>query len=92
MRKPLQQVALLCDAAHFTSSEVLDFDEFFYELQQWSFHCHHDVLVSPWLAPAAASLNFKRRFVWELIDSSRSVLFSSFLASSELKDDSVCRR
>ena len=41
--KPLQQVALFCDAAHVTSSEVLDFDEF-YELHQWSFHCHHDVL------------------------------------------------
>ena len=25
--KPLQQVALFCDAAHFTSSEVFDFDE-----------------------------------------------------------------
>ena len=43
VRKPLQQVALFCDAAHVTSSEVLDFDEF-YALHQWSFHCHHDVL------------------------------------------------
>ena len=43
VRKPIQQVALFCDAAHFRSSEVLDFDEF-YELHQWSFHCHHDVL------------------------------------------------
>ena len=33
----------ICDAAHFTSSEGMDFDEF-YELHQWSFHCHHDVL------------------------------------------------
>ena len=31
MRKPLQQVALFCDAAHVASSEVLEFDEF-YEL------------------------------------------------------------
>ena len=43
MRKPLQQVALFCDDARVTSSEVLNFDEF-YELNQWSFHCHHDVL------------------------------------------------
>ena len=28
MRKRLQQVALFCDAAHFTSSEGIDFDEF----------------------------------------------------------------
>ena len=28
MRKRLQQVALFCDAAHFTSSEEIDFDEF----------------------------------------------------------------
>ena len=28
MRKPLQQVALFCDAARVTSSELLDFDEF----------------------------------------------------------------
>ena len=27
MIKPLQQVALFCAAAHFTSSEVFDFDE-----------------------------------------------------------------
>ena len=27
MRKPLQQVAPFCDGAHFTSSEVIDFDE-----------------------------------------------------------------
>ena len=37
------RVALFCDAAHATSSEVLDFDEF-YELHQESFHFHHDVL------------------------------------------------
>ena len=37
MRKRLQQVALFCDAAHFTSSEGIDFDEI-YELHQWSFH------------------------------------------------------
>ena len=43
VRKPLQQFALFCDAAHVTSSEELDFDEF-YELHQESFHCHHDVL------------------------------------------------
>ena len=41
--KSLQQIVLFCDAAHVTSSEVLDFDEF-YELHEWSFHCHHDVL------------------------------------------------
>ena len=28
MRKRLQQVALFCDAAHFTSSKGIDFDEF----------------------------------------------------------------
>ena len=28
VRKRLQQVALFCDAAHFTTSEVIDFDEF----------------------------------------------------------------
>ena len=28
MRKPLRQVALFCDVAHVTSSEVIDFDEF----------------------------------------------------------------
>ena len=28
MRKRLKQVALFCDAAHFTSSEGIDFDEF----------------------------------------------------------------
>ena len=28
MRKRLQQVALFFDAAHYTSSEVIDFDEF----------------------------------------------------------------
>ena len=37
------RVAPFYDAAHFTSSEVPDFDEF-YELHQESFHCHHDVL------------------------------------------------
>ena len=43
MGKPLQQVALFCDAAHVASSQVFDVDEF-YELLKWSFHCHHDVL------------------------------------------------
>ena len=28
MSKRLQKVALFCDAAHLTSSEILDFDEF----------------------------------------------------------------
>ena len=41
MSKRPKQVSLFFDAAHSTSSEVIDFN---YVLHQCSFHCHHEVL------------------------------------------------